>query len=211
MTNMNVFNEFVQQKGVMATLRDEQRRETSAKVLTIADELFRSKGFAETTIRDIATASEVSVGTVMSVGDKNTLLVACFDRLIQRIHHERAQKNISTKPEVSLDHLVALFEPFIDAFTSHPELSRAYGSILVAGNHTSTVFTELADVLIGEIASAIQKMEHVDEQVASSLAASVYFAYIGRLFTWPIDSDGATDELKLSLRQTIAAICRFKE
>lgn len=54
----------------MAAIRSAQQRETVAKVLGRAYELFGKRGFADTKIRDIATACGDGTGTVVSGGDK---------------------------------------------------------------------------------------------------------------------------------------------
>lgn len=194
--------------------RDELRRETHAKVLAIADRLFQERGFAATTIRDIATAADVSVGTVMAVGDKNRLLVSVFDRLIERVHEDRSTPNAQALPAGSAtcaDEVMALLNPFVGLFASRPELARRYASILVAGDHESAVFTELAASLIAELRAAISQSGGVSEADAAPLANAIHLAYLGTLFTW---SAGASDDaaaLGRSLHDTIAAICPGKE
>ncbi|MFC7765325.1 hypothetical protein [Leucobacter soli] len=46
---------------------------------------------------------------------------------------------------------------------------------------------------------------------ARSLAESIYFAYIGRLFSWPSDAATSAADLRRSLRRIVAAICRAGE
>ncbi len=194
----------------MATTRDRQREETVARVLDSAGGLFRTKGFAETTIRDIAAACGVSIGTVISVGDKNALLLASFDRLIAGIHDERRGR-IAVSVGSRVDRVAALFDPFIELFTSDAALARAYASVLVAGTHDSVVFTELSRTLIGEIEATLRDVESSDHRRISSTAESLYFAYIGRLFTWSSADDGDVAELTQSLRRIVTAICPSEE
>lgn len=193
----------------MAT-RDEQRQQTAARVLDAADRLFRAHGFVQTTIRDIADACDVSVGTVMSAGDKNALLVACFDRRIAEVHDARFASAPGGGSADAAARILGLLEPFIDLFVSDPELARTYGSILVSGAHESAVFTELAGRLIGEIAEVLRDSPDANDERIDALAEGVYFAYIGRLYTWngadPAHPAGPA-ELRESLHRSIAAIC----
>ena len=75
--NLNAFiNERVQ-KGLEMTKRDR----TEAAVLAEAGRLFALRGFAATSVRDIAAAAGVSVGTVVSVGGKSELFLRCMEEL----------------------------------------------------------------------------------------------------------------------------------
>lgn len=195
----------------MGATREEQRRETETRVLRAAGELFRAHGFANTTIRDIAAACGVSAGTVASVGEKDALLVASFDGLIERIHEDRSRSGGS--PERSaVEQILMLLDPFVEIFAADVGLARAYGSVLVAGERDSVVFSELANALIREIEAALLRSAHgMDAQTARPLAESIYFAYIGRLFSWPSREAVTADALRRSLRRIVEAICRSEE
>lgn len=182
------------------TVREMSRRSTQMKVLRAADELFQAHGFAETTIRDISVSAGVSVGSVMAVGDKRALLVAIFDRFIEGLHQNR--QSLGAGDGSQIDQIMALLAPFIDLFTSRAELSRAYASVLVAGGHSSTVFTELAETLIQEIRAVLGERS----PDSTARARAVYLAYLGSLFAW---AGGMNVPAALSdgLRNTITAIC----
>lgn len=185
---------------VTVTVRELSRRETQTKVLRAADVLFQEQGFAETTIRDIAASAEVSAGSVMAVGDKRALLVTIFDRFIDDLHQNRQPMRAGGGSQV--DRIMALLAPFIDLFTNRPELARSYASVLVAGEHSSMVFTELAETIITEIRTVLG--EHSRD--SSARARAVYLAYLGSLFAW---AGGIGDPAALSegLHKTITIIC----
>jgi AcrR family transcriptional regulator len=63
-------------------LRAEQARRTRAAVLDAAGRSFVERGYAGTTMRDIADAAGVSVQTVFGQGSKAALLLACLDRAV---------------------------------------------------------------------------------------------------------------------------------
>lgn len=191
----------------MGSVREAQRRKTEARVLAAATELFRTSGFALTTVRDIANAAGVSAGTVMSVGDKDALLVASFDQRIEQVHRARAGRQVTPTDGV-VEQITALIEPFAELFTADPGLARRYGSVLVTGETESDTFTELASALIGEIEIVLRGAGLPDTR---PLAESIYFAYIGRLFTWPPDQDQDPNQLKRSLKHIVAAICQPEE
>lgn len=185
----------------MAGMREAARRETETRVLAAADTLFRERGFADTTIRDIATSAGVSAGTVIAVGDKGALLVAIFDRLIAEEHQKRP-RIVPAGPAV--ERIVSLLDPFIELFTSRAELARAYASLLVAGSHTSTVFTELAATLITELRETLDAED-------DALAAAIHRIYLGTLFMWAASGSDNASAMKDDLRHTLAALLTSEE
>ncbi|WP_167193549.1 TetR/AcrR family transcriptional regulator [Brevibacterium pigmentatum] len=69
--------------------RSGKRRQTEDRIIGAAAELFLEYGFKATTIRAVAKTAGVSVGRVMSVGDKDVILVRCFDRWIGQLQNGR--------------------------------------------------------------------------------------------------------------------------
>lgn len=65
-----------------SALRTEQARRTRAAVLDAASRCFIARGYAATTVRDIASAAGVAVQTVFAQGSKAALLLACVDRTL---------------------------------------------------------------------------------------------------------------------------------
>src|SRR4051812_8171408 len=63
-------------------LRAEQARRTRAAVLDAAGRCFLEKGYAATTMKDVAARAGVSVQTVFGQGSKASLLLACVDRAV---------------------------------------------------------------------------------------------------------------------------------
>src|SRR3954462_15609335 len=63
-------------------LRAEQAQRTRAGVLDAATRCFLAKGYAATTMKDVAAAAGVSVQTVFGQGTKAALLLACVDRAV---------------------------------------------------------------------------------------------------------------------------------
>jgi len=63
-------------------LRAEQAQRTRAAVLDAAGRCFLDKGYAATTMKDVAAEAGVSVQTVFGQGSKAALLLACVDRSV---------------------------------------------------------------------------------------------------------------------------------
>lgn len=193
--------------------REELRRATQSRVLAAADRLFTKQGFAATTIRDIAAEADVSVGTVIAVGDKETLLVRVFDDLIAADQNRSpgaptASRGTTKSPA---QEILGLVEPFVVLFTGRAELSRTYASILVRAQHSSTLFTELAGQLIGEIEQVVLRSGARTADEAATTARSIYFAYVGVLFSWAARADAEPEELPESLLSAFAAFFHAPE
>nr|WP_237536400.1 TetR/AcrR family transcriptional regulator [Streptomyces sp. SID5785] len=150
--------------------------------MAAAAALFGEHGFASTTVRDIAAEAGVSVGTVMAVGDKAAILVELFDRRIAALHSARAGRPPRpTSGARPADDVLALFAPFVEAFTADAELARHYAAALVSGRHRAGVFDELAGVLRREIADVLTGHGFPPAR-AERAATAVHLAYLGTLF-----------------------------
>lgn len=189
--------------------REELRRATRQRVLSAADLLFRERGFDATTIRDIADASGVSVGSVMASGDKNALLVQVFDALIEGGH---AQPTVAADSEgACAERILRLVQPFVALFAERQDLSRMYASIQVAGKQPSPLFTSLAELLVDDIASVIGEHGCVAPDAVADTARAIYFAYIGTLFSWPAQAPIDEAHILASLVVTFTSICTCTE
>ncbi|MBO0848609.1 MAG: TetR/AcrR family transcriptional regulator [Pseudonocardia sp.] len=171
-------------------------------MLASAERLFRTQGFRVTTIRQIAADAEVSTGTVMAVGDKDTLLVAIFDGWIASVHSDRnaehGDNRTSRTPAATVRDVLDLFEPFIRYFALDPGLSREYAAILVRGNHESAIFQNLAAALLAELEEVLSR-SGLTRAGAGRGARVVYFAYLGLLMTaagGAVDTQAAIDQLR---------------
>lgn len=164
--------------------RAEKRAATRQKVLDSAERLFRSKGFSGTTVRQIAADADVSVGTVMAVGDKDSLLVAIFDGWIAAVHRERADSRDSgastVAPAEVTDEVLDVFRPFVEYLTRDQELSRDYLAVVISGAHPSLVFHDLASALKAEIAATLAH-SGLGSVAADRDSRVIYFSYLGIL------------------------------
>lgn len=174
-----MFTEHVQSRAA-------KRAETNQKVLASAERLFRERGFGPTTIRQIAADADVSVGTVMTAGDKDALLVAIFDGWIAAVHDgrtvEHGTKPTSLAPPDAAKAVMDLFQPFIDYFARDRQLSREYAAIIVRGSHESAIFQNLALALIAEIHAVLTQSGFTRDDAASA-AQVIYFSYLGLVMT----------------------------
>jgi AcrR family transcriptional regulator len=191
--------------------RAAKREATRLKVLASAERLFREQGFGATTIRQIATDAQVSTGTVMSVGDKDALLIAIFDTWIAAVHRSRDDRlgqDVRTPltPAAATREAMALVEPFISYFALDLELSREYAAVIVRGSHESEVFQALAQTLITEFEMLLGRTP-LSATAAGPGARTLYFAYLGILMTV---SHGALDQQAalVQLQEVIQSVVR---
>ncbi|GGO28108.1 hypothetical protein GCM10010116_56360 [Microbispora rosea subsp. aerata] len=196
------------------TSRDAHREATRAKIARTAERLFRERGYKATTIRDIAAAAGVSVGSVMTLGDKRALLVAMFDRYIAEVHQERARQNQSTTPggagTSTADSLIELVRPFLEIFSTQSDLAREYAAALVSGAHSSVIFKDLEAALITEIESALAK-EGMPPASVPGAARTIYLSYLGSLFEWAGGSGADISKPLRNLRLVLNFVTESKE
>jgi AcrR family transcriptional regulator len=103
--------------------RAEQKRRTRLTILEAARARFAGVGYEAATIRDIADAAGVSVGSVHAhFGDKQVLLLACFHAQIDAAVDEALSTLDEQAPLV--DQLVHCGRCLYRAYLRHPALSR---------------------------------------------------------------------------------------
>ena len=199
---------------------------TEEKIISAAAALFLEHGYRATTVRSIAQSAEVSVGRVMSVGDKDVLLVRCFDRWIGRLQSGTYVAPAPTKSRASADsgtasagsrsserpsavqsHLLGIFLPFLEIFAAHEDLSRDYAAALMRVRGKPEVFDSLALDLQEQLVSSLTSIG-IGEDYARASASALYDSYLGILFRWAA-STMSLDEAIDALLGIIAFHTRF--
>jgi AcrR family transcriptional regulator len=196
------------------TARDEQRQATQRKVTSAAERLFLERGFRATTVKDIAAEAGVSVGSVMTVGDKSALLVSMFDRSIAHIHEQRSEGEnrlpSSTPAATRVDRLINILRPFLSVFETQMELAREYAAVLVHGGHSSAVFQELASRLMYEISVELADAGIRPDQLPAA-TRTIYLSYLGVLFAWAGSGAPDASEAIENLRSIFTFVVESKE
>lgn len=207
--------------------RTDRRLRTEEKIISAAADLFLEFGYKATTVRGIATRAEVSVGRVMTAGDKDVLLVRCYDRWIGQLqsgtHVLPAQARTRTRAVASVrtelasparggvkpaatsavqNHLVGIFLPFLEFFAAHEDLSRDYAAALMRVVGKPQVFETLAADLQEKLSSSLVSIG-ISEAYALASAAALYDSYLGILFRWAA-SDMSLHEATEALSHSVA-------
>ncbi|MCM1012994.1 MULTISPECIES: TetR/AcrR family transcriptional regulator [unclassified Brevibacterium] len=192
--------------------RSLQRRRTEDRIITAAADLFLAAGYRATTIRRVAEAAGVSVGRVMAVGDKDALLVACYDRWIGQLQDGTAEvpatiARTGTTSAVQ-DHLLGIFLPFLEFFAAHEDLSRDYAAALIRIHGRPQVFDGLARDLQAALRDNLVSIG-ISEDNARASAAALYDSYMGVIFRWAASDMSAADAVT-ALADIIAFHTRFR-
>jgi AcrR family transcriptional regulator len=84
-------------RSYSSAVRDEQAARTRVRIVRAADELFRERGYAKATIKDIAERADVARDTVHAVfGTKAALIPAIIDL---RLVPDESVRNVADTPE----------------------------------------------------------------------------------------------------------------
>ncbi|MGI8456775.1 MAG: TetR/AcrR family transcriptional regulator [Propionibacteriaceae bacterium] len=165
------------------TLRAQGREQRLRTVRETAGRLFREQGYEMTTVRQIASAAGVSTGTVMSCGDKASLLLQSVEDAIDALMPPVGD---GVDPDADPTDLVwRCYAPYFDLYSAVPELARPYTVLLVSagGNHPALgaqadLFTE---IVAGRIRSGHPQ---VGEEAARLTAEALFAAYLHALLLW---------------------------
>src|SRR5882672_2405719 len=83
--------------NVMRTANKSVAEKTKAAILQTALELFRSRGFEVTTMRDIAQSAKVATGAAYYYFPGKEAIVAAYYDQVQRWHAEKAREQLKGK------------------------------------------------------------------------------------------------------------------
>lgn len=158
-------------------------------------------------MRDTVREADVSLGTVMPIREKETLLVELFDVLIEERPKLTDMQILGGNTWCGAD-AVAVVEPFVVL----PEERRdvAHASVLVSGGHCSVVFTDLARWLIAIFEQLMNACGCSGPMETCGRAGALLAAYIGSLFIWSATPERSASGFLAHLREVFAAICHHE-
>ncbi|MBU8577878.1 TetR/AcrR family transcriptional regulator [Brevibacterium luteolum] len=197
-----MFSEHVQPAAPRrSSTRASAREKTRATVIAAAENLFLAEGYDAVSIRSIARDAQVSVGTVMGVGNKDELLVEVFtSRILARV----ASRVASPKTSSTLaDELAQLFGDYFELLTADDELARAWGIALLRNQGHAATLIELKSTLTKEIEAV--SVKHGAGTITADLTDPLYFVYLGALMNWGTGVCSADDAAR-TLADTIARL-----
>jgi AcrR family transcriptional regulator len=175
------------------------------RILRAARELFRRKGFHQTTMSEIAELADVGKGTLfLYARSKEDLLVKCFQEDVGR----SIERGFATVPQASLvDQVMHVFGVMIEQNRHDVELARVFVKEMafVTGdrqgiNEVMGGFYKRMTALIDD---AQERGEMTSELSPTVLAHNLFALYFSRLLSWLGWGAAAPEANKPSLRQMV--------
>ncbi|MCP4006889.1 MAG: TetR/AcrR family transcriptional regulator [bacterium] len=196
-----------------ANHRQRQKEETRRIVRECAAELFEQKGFAKTTMRELATRAGVGLGTIFKhFPDKGSLLVACYREDIGEV----TRRGLATLPEGDLQaQLLHLTTRLYAFYAQRPALSRvlARESTLMEGTGADEMRKLFADFLerVAELFAIAQERgelgANIDCQDATAAFWSFYYSgLIGGLMAPEFSVEAMVEFVRRLLEQHFQGI-----
>jgi len=192
--------------------RQQGQEQRQAEVRSVAWELFRTKGFDGTSVRDIAAAAGVSVGTVAHIGDKATLFLDVMEEnafalvggALERLGGEPVGTSLTLAAEIW-----GVFEPSLTRIADNPELTRAYLIAYLRADSGHATSTGQVEVICAGIAARCVEHSGVDSGAPEALlAASAIYAFFFTAAFALAGGLGPAGETKQWLRDLITAQTR---
>lgn len=194
--------------------RTQKGERTREHILDTALDLFVSKGYHETTMRDIAAAAACSIGlTYRYFARKEDLVLALYRRLAEAFETEVAAlppAPLAQRFEQTMRIRIRQTQPYRDLLrailgaTLSPE-----NDLGVLGTHTADVRRQEQRIFTRVVAGATDSLK---AQQASDLAFVLYAAHLCLLLFWFYDrsaSDQATENLLVLGRDILGLLRRL--
>jgi AcrR family transcriptional regulator len=187
---------------------------TREHILDTALDLFIGKGYDDTTMRDIATAAECSIGlTYRYFARKEDLVIALYRRLAQDLDaqvQQLAPDTVAVRFEQIMRIRLAQIRPYRALFTA------ILGAVLspqndlgVLGRHTDDVRAQEQGVFLRVVQGATDAPQ---QRQTDDLALVLYAAHLCLLLFWFYDRSPdarATDELLRLARDMLGLMRRL--
>lgn len=194
----------------VAGLRERGKAQRWERIVHAAREIFREKGYAAATIREIAARAEVGTGTIFSyVRDKRDLLAKIFDDELEGLTGDR----IASLPADAalLEQLLHLFAARYAYWAADPALSRlaaqdsfgtspaeraVYSGAGLFHARRSRIVAFLADLIRRKQGAGLIESRH-DAMLVGWMLMDIYIGAMRRWLTSdvPVPQDGV-DELR---------------
>ncbi|WPB77982.1 TetR/AcrR family transcriptional regulator [Archangium violaceum] len=189
-------------------LRERNKQEKLERIREAARELFASKGFAETTTREIAERAGVGTGTLfLYARTKEELLMLVLAEKVEAVQAERFRTLPTQAP--LLEQLLHVFEGFFRLYAKDPALARMFIRELLfmepgpAGERMQ-LERAFAARLAGLVAAARERGE-VAEDVDLEMAGFNFFSlYLTTLMGWLSGALGPGDSWRPMLERSFA-------
>jgi len=147
--------------------RSESKAESSRRVVAAAAGLFTRRGYAGTTVPQIAAAAGVSVGTVAGVGSKDALFLRVWEEASTTASLDMLARARQAPGSVT-ERVWGYFGGLVEASISMPDGLRDY-FVAYLREHDHAENT----ARLGEVVDAIRGLLSADERLAEDSSASL--------------------------------------
>lgn len=183
--------------------RERKKEETRSRIFEVAVELFRSKGFEETTVDEITEKADVARGTFFNYFPRKESVLAWLSES-RLIEEEERSADILASPRPAREKLVELFLNAGSAYEEDRDLSRfVFAEWMKRGfapTHDAGMrWQKLVVALIDEGRASNELRPDVTSARADSIMSGVYIATIYEWLYCPADCAAAIPNLREEL------------
>ncbi len=193
----------------MAHKREQQKQGRERRILLAATHLFSTKGYAETTMEDVAASARLAVGTLYNYfRSKSELLLAILRRETEELL-AAAQQRVDDPSDDPTDAIAAVIEAYLGVFAHHDrKLWRDLFAAAIAEPSTIGAAAFRADLqLIGQLSSLLEKLRdrgvlgaHVEPGRAAIALYGTYFVWLAVSL---VDESVTIDRLRQEVRRGV--------
>lgn len=193
------------------SLRQKGKDEKRERIFRAATALFSSKGYEQTTIREIAKQAEVGTGTVfLYAEDKQALLATIFCTEVAEVGRRAAPLLDGSEPIE--DRMCAFFGEYYTYYGRHEELSRVFLKELMFSSRRLPELRSATGAFLGMVTEALVRAQSegaVRSDVETGRGAALLFsAYWTCLTAWLGGALPSADAARTELRQALHVLFR---
>jgi AcrR family transcriptional regulator len=197
----------------MIQLRERKKQETRARILAAASKLFAERGFAATTMEEVAARAQVGVGTLYNYfGAKDRLLFGVVEDATeeQLLEGRPIVEDPGPDAEAALCRLFDVYLPMATLFDKHV-MRELLAAALVQPERIedfASLDVRLA-AQVGELLAVLQQRGAVDQEVELQHAAiTLYGALIMPLLLYVSMDDMSEESLTQLVRAQVHTMFR---
>ncbi len=198
----------------MAHTREQQKHGRERRILLAATHLFSTKGYAQTTMEDVAASARLAVGTLYNYfRSKSELLLAILRRETEELL-AAAQQRVDDPSDDPTDAIAAVIEAYLGVFAHHDrKLWRDLFAAAIAEPSTIGAAAFRADLqLIGQLSSLLERLRdrgvlgaHVEPGRAAIALYGTYFVWLAVSL---VDEDVTIERLREEVRRGVEIAMR---
>jgi AcrR family transcriptional regulator len=198
--------------GSMITRKRRSDGEQSrANILETALGLFRERGFEKTTMRDIASASGLSLGAAYHYFPSKEALVLAYYHRVQERHEEEARLALAGLSELSL-RLRAVMSTKLELLQGDQRLLRAILQTMLGADPSLSVFSaETRDVRHQSLAIFEEALvcEEVPEEARPLFSRALWMLHLGMLLYFVNDTSAGQEKTRQFVNGSVELIAKM--